>query len=67
MLILNGSDEDMVYNTRDQWLFELCLYSCILKNTALWKLDLFLSSGEGGGDAYSVVSVRKSSPQSNDH
>jgi hypothetical protein len=31
------------------------------------KLDLFPSSGERMGDAYSIGSVRKSKPQSLDH
>jgi hypothetical protein len=35
--------------------------SCIPKNTAFRKLDLFLSSGEGGGeDTYSVGPLRES-------
>jgi hypothetical protein len=50
----------MVYTTRDYWVSELCPSSSILKNTTFWKLDLFLSSGEGVGDTYSVGSTRKS-------
>jgi hypothetical protein len=40
----------MVYNTQNYWVFGLCPLPGILKkleNTTLWKLDLFLSSGEG--------------------
>jgi hypothetical protein len=51
----------MVCNTHNYWHFGLCPSSCILKleNTMFRKLDLFLSSGEGG-DAYSAGSFRKS-------
>jgi hypothetical protein len=39
----------MVYNTRDHWVLGLCPSSGILKNTTFLKMDLFPSSGEGGG------------------
>jgi hypothetical protein len=45
--------------TGDYWVFGLCPLSGILKNM-FQKLDLFLSSGEGVGDTYSVGSIRKS-------
>jgi hypothetical protein len=39
----------------------LCPSSCIPKNTTFRKLDLFPSSGEGGGeDTYSVGPLRES-------
>jgi hypothetical protein len=53
----------MVYDVQDYWVFGLCPSSGILKtlkNTMFRKLDLFLSSGEGTGDNYSVGPVRKS-------
>jgi hypothetical protein len=40
-------------NTWDYWAFGLCPLSDILKHTkepAIWKLDLFPSSGESVGD-----------------
>jgi hypothetical protein len=49
----------MMYTTWDYWVFGLCPISGIL-NTTFLKLDLFLSSGEGVGDTYSVGSIRKS-------
>jgi hypothetical protein len=30
-----------------------------MKNTTFWKLDLFLSSGEGMGDTYPAESLRE--------
>jgi hypothetical protein len=51
----------MVYNTQDYWVFGLFPSSGILENTMFQKLDLFPSSGEGGGeDTYSVGPLRKS-------
>jgi hypothetical protein len=51
----------MVYNTQNYWVFGLFPLSCILENTTFRKLDLFPSSGEGGGeDTYSVGPLRKS-------
>jgi hypothetical protein len=45
----------MVYNTQNYWGFGLFTSSGILGNTTFRKLDLFPSSGEGGGeDTYSV-------------
>jgi hypothetical protein len=45
----------MVYNTQNYWVFGLYPSSGILENTMFRKLDLFPSSGEGGGeDTYSV-------------
>jgi hypothetical protein len=35
---------------QNYWVFGLCPSSGILKNTTFWKLDLFLSPGEGVGD-----------------
>jgi hypothetical protein len=52
------SEEDDT--VKDQWVFGLFSSSCILNNTAFWKLDLFPSSGEGVGDTYSVGSIKKS-------
>jgi hypothetical protein len=45
---------------RDKWGFQLRLSSAILNNTMFRQLDLFLSSGEGVGDKYSLGSVTKS-------
>jgi hypothetical protein len=43
------------------WVFGLFPSSGILENTTFRKLDLFPSSGEGGGeDTYSVGPIRKS-------
>jgi hypothetical protein len=39
----------MVYNTQNYWVFYLFPSSGILENTTFRKLDLFPSSGEGGG------------------
>jgi hypothetical protein len=51
----------MVYNTQNYWLFRFFLSSDILENTTFRKLDLFPSTGEGGGeDTYSVGPLRKS-------
>jgi hypothetical protein len=53
----------MVYNTLNYWVFGLvhCSVFKKLEDTTFWKLDLFLSSGEGGwGETYSVGSFRKS-------
>jgi hypothetical protein len=51
----------MVYNTQNYWVFGLFPLSGILENMTFQKLDLFLSSGEGGGeDTYSVGPLRKS-------
>jgi hypothetical protein len=51
----------MVYNTLCYWVFGLFPSSGILENTTFRKLDLFPSSGEGGGeDTYSVGPLRKS-------
>jgi hypothetical protein len=45
----------MVHNTQNYWVFGPFPSSGILENTTFRKLDLFLSSGEGGGeDTYSV-------------
>jgi hypothetical protein len=50
----------MVYNTQNYWVFGL-FQSGILENMTFQKLDLFPSSGEGGGeDTYSVGPLRKS-------
>jgi hypothetical protein len=40
----------MVYNTQNYWVFGLSPSSDILENTTFRKLDLFPSSGEGGGE-----------------
>jgi hypothetical protein len=40
----------MVYNTQKYWVFGLFPSSGILENTTFRKLDLFPSSGEGGGE-----------------
>jgi hypothetical protein len=40
----------MVYNTQNYWVFGLFSSSGILENTTFRKLDLFLSSGESGGE-----------------
>jgi hypothetical protein len=46
---------------QNYWVFGLFPLSGILENTTFWKLDLFPSSGEGGGeDTYSVGTLRKS-------
>jgi hypothetical protein len=45
---------------RNYCVFGFCQSSGILKNTMYPKLDLFLSSGEGVGDTYSLGSLRKS-------
>jgi hypothetical protein len=52
----------MVYSTQNYWVFGLYPSSGILGNinTTFRKLDLFLSSGEGGRDTYSVGPLRKS-------
>jgi hypothetical protein len=51
----------MVYNTELLVFFGLFASSGILENTSFRKLDLFPSSGEGGGeDTYSVGPRRKS-------
>jgi hypothetical protein len=44
---------------QNYWVFGLCPSSGILENTAFRKLDLFPSSGWGGGDTYYVGSHRK--------
>jgi hypothetical protein len=45
----------MAYNTQNCWVLGLFASSGILENTTFGKLDLFPSSGEGGGeDTYSV-------------
>jgi hypothetical protein len=49
----------MVYGTWDYWVLGLSPSSDILRNKTFWKLDLFLSSGEGVGDTYSSGSVEK--------
>jgi hypothetical protein len=47
--------------TQNYWGFGRFPSSGILENTTFRKLDLFPSSGEGGGeDIYSVVPLRKS-------
>jgi hypothetical protein len=47
--------------SHNYWVFGLFPSSGILENMTFRKLDLFLSSGEGGGeDAYSVGPLRKS-------
>jgi hypothetical protein len=46
---------------QNYWVFGLFPSSGILENTTFRKLDLLLSSGEGGGeDTYSVGPLRKS-------
>jgi hypothetical protein len=51
--------------TQNLWAFGLFPLSGILENTTFRKLDLFPSSGEGGGeDTYSVGPLRKSWSQS---
>jgi hypothetical protein len=52
----------MVYNAQNYSTSGLYPLSRILhaKNTMLWKLDVFPSSCGGGGDTYSVGSLRKS-------
>jgi hypothetical protein len=50
----------MVYGTLNYCVFGLCSRSSVLKNTVVWKLDLFPFSGKGMGDTYSVGYVRKS-------
>jgi hypothetical protein len=40
----------MVFNTQNYWVFGLFPLCGILENTTFWKLDLFLSSDEGGGE-----------------
>jgi hypothetical protein len=49
----------MVYNNWDYWVFGLYQSSGILKNTTFRKPDLFPSSDEGVGYAYSLGPVRK--------
>jgi hypothetical protein len=45
----------MVHNTQNYWVFGFFPSSGILENMMFRKLDLFPSSGEGGGeDTYSV-------------
>jgi hypothetical protein len=57
----------MVYNTQNYWVFGLFPSSGILENTTFQKLDLFPSSGEGGGeDTYSAGPLRKSKTQTLD-
>jgi hypothetical protein len=49
-------------NKENYWVFGLFPSSGILENTMFRKLDLFPSSGEGGGeDSYSVGALRKRS------
>jgi hypothetical protein len=51
----------MVYNTQNYWVWGLLPSYGILENTMFRKLDLFPSSGEGGGeDIYSIGPLRKS-------
>jgi hypothetical protein len=53
---------------QNYWVFGLFPFSGILENTTFWKLDLFMSSDEGGGeDAYSVGPRRKNESQSLDN
>jgi hypothetical protein len=48
----------MVYNTQNYWVLGIFPSSGILENTTFPKLDLFPSSGEGGGeDTYTVGPV----------
>jgi hypothetical protein len=42
------------------WTLSINRFSKKLENTPFQKLDLFPSSGEGGGDTYNVGSLRKS-------
>jgi hypothetical protein len=52
----------MVYNTQNYWVFGPFPSSGILENMTFWKLDLFPSSGEGGGeDTYSLDPVSETS------
>jgi hypothetical protein len=51
----------MVYNTQNYRVWGLFPSSGILENMTFRKLDLFPSSGEGGGEnTYSVGPLRKS-------
>jgi hypothetical protein len=47
----------MTYNTRNYWVFGLCPWLGILKNTRFRKLYLFPPSGEALGDTYSVLGL----------
>jgi hypothetical protein len=50
----------MMYNTQNYWVFGLFQSSGILEKTTFRILDLFPSSGVGGGeDTYSVGPLRK--------
>jgi hypothetical protein len=53
----------MVYIIQDHWVFRLCPFSGILKNTTFTKLDLFPSPGERVGDTYFVGSLANFSHQ----
>jgi hypothetical protein len=45
-----------MYITKNYWVFGLFPLSGILENTTFRKLDLFPSSGEGGGELRLAVS-----------
>jgi hypothetical protein len=47
----------MVYNAQNYWVFGLFPSSDILENSTFRKLDLFPSSGEGGGEDISSVGL----------
>jgi hypothetical protein len=53
----------MLYNTQNYWVFGLFPLSGILENTTFRKLDLFPSSGEGGGKRH-LLSWAPSRPPS---
>jgi hypothetical protein len=45
----------MVFDTQDYWVFGLWPLSRILNNVTSRKLDMFLSSGEGGGETPTLL------------
>jgi hypothetical protein len=56
-----GSYPKPEISTQNYWNSELFPSSGILENTTFRKLDLFPSSGEGGGEGtYSIGPLRKS-------
>jgi hypothetical protein len=58
---LNKPRNEQGLKSQNYWVFGLFPLSGILENTTFWKLKLFPSSGEGGGeDTYSVGPLRKS-------
>jgi hypothetical protein len=52
----------MVYNTWDYWVL-VFVHHPIFKDTAFWKLNLFLFLGGEVGNTLSVGSIRKSYSQ----